>query len=188
MAHILLISASPNDPSRTDIALDHIAARLREHEHTTQTIWLRDLPAEPLLHAHYDHPAIAEALDALTSADGLVIGSPVYKASYSGLLKVFLDLLPMKTLTGVPVLPILTGGSPAHVLALDFAFKPLLSALGANRIDSGRFIHSSDIITATGATPAGIGDNASQLLDTAIEQFSVLARRAPANWSLRYVQ
>lgn len=59
--------------------------------------------------------------------------------AYSGVLKVFLDLLPADALCGKTVLPLATGGSPAHLLALDYALKPVLSALGARDILGGVF-------------------------------------------------
>lgn len=145
---------------------------MREGGHDTSPLRLRRLPAEPLLRADRDHPDIADALDLVADAEGLVVGSPVYKASYAGLLKVFLDLLPMDALTGVPVLPILTGGSTAHVLALDYALKPLLTALGANTIETGRFIHSDDINPATHDASASITGTAKQTLTAVIDRFT----------------
>lgn len=71
--------------------------------------------------------------------DALVVATPIYQAAYSGLLKTFLDLLPQHAFAGKPVLPLATGGSPAHVLALDYALRPVLTALGA-QVSQGRFI------------------------------------------------
>jgi FMN reductase len=61
----------------------------------------------------------------------VVVATPVYKAAYSGLLKVFLDVLPQTALKGKLVLPLATGGSPHHMLALDYALRPVLQSLGA---------------------------------------------------------
>lgn len=72
---------------------------------------------------------------------------PIYKAAYSGLLKTFLDLLPQHAFAGKPVLPLATGGSPAHVLALDYALRPVLTALGA-QVCEGRFVLDRHITTA----------------------------------------
>jgi len=63
-----------------------------------------------------------------------LVATPIYKAAYSGLLKSFLDLLPQDGLRGKTVLPLATGGSTAHLLALDYALKPVLGALGARHI------------------------------------------------------
>jgi FMN reductase len=71
-------------------------------------------------------------------ADGVAIATPVYKAAYSGLLKCFLDTLPVDTtLRGKIVLPIATAAAPTHVLALDYALKPVLASLGASFMCAG---------------------------------------------------
>ena len=88
---------------------------------------------------------IAEAIAAVADADAIVVATPVYQAAYSGLLKVFLDLLPQFAFRGKAVLPIVTGGSPAHVLAVDYALRPVLANLGAAHIGQGWFVPSSHI-------------------------------------------
>jgi FMN reductase len=63
----------------------------------------------------------------------------VYKAAYTGLLKSFLDLLPQYALAGKTVLPLVTGGTPAHVLAIDYALCPVLASMGAH-VGQGYFL------------------------------------------------
>jgi SsuE family FMN reductase len=145
MATIATLSSSPSVPSRTDAVLDHVTKRLISHGHTVTPIVLRDLPAEPLLRGQADHPAIAAAAAVLEAADAVVVTTPVYKAAYSGLLKVFLDLLPQYALKGKTVLPLATGGTPAHVLVIDYALRPVLTSLGAGAIGQGWFVLSSHI-------------------------------------------
>jgi FMN reductase len=69
-----------------------------------------------------------------------VIATPIYKAAYTGVLKAFLDLLPQLALTGKVVLPLATGGTIAHVLAIDYARRPVLVSLGAQHIVNGLFV------------------------------------------------
>ena len=69
------------------------------------------MDAEALIHANSAHVSISRTVAAIEQADGIVIATPIFKASYSGLLKVFLDLLPQFALSGKAVLPIATGGS-----------------------------------------------------------------------------
>ncbi|GAA3143746.1 SsuE family FMN reductase [Kribbella aluminosa] len=145
MATIATISSSPSFSSRTDAVLDHVTKRLISHGHTVTPIVLRDLPAEPLLRGQADDPAIAAAAAVLEAADAVVVTTPVYKAAYSGLLKVFLDLLPQYALKGKTVLPLATGGTPAHVLVIDYALRPVLTSLGAGAIGQGWFVLSSHI-------------------------------------------
>ncbi|GAA1583458.1 NADPH-dependent FMN reductase [Kribbella karoonensis] len=145
MATIATISSSPSFSSRTDAVLDHVTKRLISHGHTVTPIVLRDLPAEPLLRGQADDPAISAAAAVLDAADAVVVTTPVYKAAYSGLLKVFLDLLPQYALKGKTVLPLATGGTPAHVLVIDYALRPVLTSLGAGAIGQGWFVLSSHI-------------------------------------------
>jgi FMN reductase len=137
--HITSLSASPSEHSRsawlTQFALTRLAGRTARQD----DILVRALPAEALLSADVQHPAVAAAVHAVEAADLVVIGTPIYKAAYSGLLKVFLDLLPPDALRDKLVLPLATGGSPAHFLALDYALKPVLSALGARHVLDGVF-------------------------------------------------
>lgn len=140
MSTILVLSGSPSASSRTAALAEHVAARLRRHGHLVRTLRVRDLPAQPLLDGDIQHPAIAEVVDAIDGVDGVVVASPVYKAAYSGLLKALLDLLPQFALSGKVVLPLVTGGTAAHVLAVDYALRPVLSALGAHHIVRGWFV------------------------------------------------
>lgn len=75
----------------------------------------------------------------VAKADALVVATPIHKAACSGLLKTFLDLLPQHAFAGKPVLPLATGGSPAHFLALDYSLRPVLTALGA-QVAQGWFV------------------------------------------------
>ncbi|GAA4799903.1 NADPH-dependent FMN reductase [Streptomyces ziwulingensis] len=139
MARILSVSASPSASSRTARLLRHLDDRLRAQGHEVTSLEVRTLPADALLGADFGHPAIVGAAALFEEADGVVIGTPVYKAAYSGLLKSLLDLLPQYALAGKTVLPLATGGSTAHVLAIDYALRPVLSSMGAAHIVPGWF-------------------------------------------------
>lgn len=134
---ILLIAGSPSEPSRSVALLDAVADRLGARVPAIERINIRELPAQALLLADTGHPAIAAAAAQVARARALVVATPVYKAAYSGLLKVFLDLLPQTALKGKAVLPLATGGSPHHMLALDYALRPVLQSLGARHILPG---------------------------------------------------
>lgn len=147
MSSILSISASPQPVSSTYSLVTHVNRRLIAAGHTVRTLPVRTLPATPLLVGDVTHPALIDAIAAVRDADALVVATPVYQSSYSGLLKVFLDLLPQFALRGKTVLPLATGGSPAHVLAVDYALRPLLSSLGAAHVTPGWFVPSGHIRT-----------------------------------------
>jgi SsuE family FMN reductase len=145
MSAIVLVSSSRSAISTTQGLVSHVARRMSGAGHETQFLVLRDLPAEPLLAGDITDQRIAAAVAAIAGADALVIASPVYQSSFSGLLKVFLDLLPQFAFRGKAVLPLLTGGSTAHVLAVDYALRPVLASLGASHIAPGWFVPSRHI-------------------------------------------
>ena len=137
---VTVITGSATRPSRTLGLAKVVTDRLRAEGFVVHVLHVRDLPAEALLHARFDDPQIKAASALVESSDGVVVASPVYKASYSGVLKSFLDLLPQFGLRGKTVLPLLTGGSIAHVLALDYALRPVLQSLDPRLVVSGLFV------------------------------------------------
>lgn len=131
---IFLLGGSPSPQSSSSRLLQHIGDRLGLHGQRLARLEVRDLPAGALLALDHEEPAIARALAQLRQADAVVVATPVYKAAYSGLLKAFLDLLPQDALAGKLVLPLATGGSQSHMLALDYALRPVLASMSARFI------------------------------------------------------
>jgi FMN reductase len=142
---VLAISGSPSSKSRTALVAQHVLGMLRSESIETKFLSIRDLPAEALLRANIADPKIAEALSLVESAAGIVIATPIFKAAYSGLLKCMLDILPQFALAGKALLPIATGGSVAHVLALDYGLRPVLQSMGARHIVQSHFIPEKDV-------------------------------------------
>jgi FMN reductase len=130
----LLISGSPSFPSRSTRLLEVYGEQLSGLGHDISRLALRNLPAQALLLADASHPELEAALKMVDDADAIVIATPVYKAAYSGLLKIFLDVLPQEGLLGKIVQPLATGGSQSHMLMLDYALRPVLSSMSARQI------------------------------------------------------
>ena len=149
MPTVLVVSSSPSEKSKTAALAQYVTDHLSSISMDTRHLRLRDLPPAALLRADTSDPAIAEAAAFLKSADGVVLVTPTYKASYSGLLKVFLDLLPQYALTGKAILPLATGGTLAHALMLDYALRPVLHSLGARHSVQGHFVIESVIDLAS---------------------------------------
>jgi FMN reductase len=87
----------------------------------------------------------AAAVQQVLGADILVLASPTYKATYSGLLKAFLDRLGTGSLAGTRAVPVLLGGAPNHQLAVDVHFTPLLLELGASVPARGLFVLEAEV-------------------------------------------
>lgn len=149
---VLLIAGSPTERSRTAALLDAVGQRLEKRRVTVDRIRVRDLSPQALLLADFGHPHVLAASAQVANAEVLVVATPVYKAAYSGVLKVFLDLLPQTALKGKTVLPLATGGSPHHMLALDYALRPVLQSLGAKHILPGVYATDAQVtLTPEGA-------------------------------------
>ncbi len=177
--HVVLLSGSPAARSRTEVLLDYVRERLQAQHVEVSLLRVRDFPAEDLLHARFDSPAVQQLQAVVASADGLVVGTPVYKASFTGALKVLLDLLPERALAHKVVLPLASGGSPAHLLAVDYALKPVLAALKAQEMLSGVFAVDKQIAYPEGDRPAQIDDELRERLDEALEQLAAALARRP---------
>jgi FMN reductase len=139
---VLFISGSPSAASRTGRLLDYLAGRLGR---PARVLRLRDLPAEALLHGDAVHPELEEAARQVAAAGVIVVATPIYQAAYSGLLKAFLDVLPQGAFAGKTVVPVATGGTVAHLLAVDYALRPVLSVLGARHVTRGLFVLDTQI-------------------------------------------
>ena len=147
---ILLISSSPSLPSRSAALLSSVADKLKSIAGVQQSsLAIRDLPAQSLLHADWNNAALAQAIAAVERADALVIATPIYKAAYNGLLKAFLDLLPQYGLRDKAVLPLASGGSPHHMLALDYALRPVLQSMGPRLVLPSVYAVDSQITAQT---------------------------------------
>jgi FMN reductase len=91
----------------------------------------------------FDAPEVAR--EEVANADLLVVASPTYKATYTGLLKVFFDGYGNAPLTGVSALQLMVGATPQHALAVDTHLTPLLLELGASVPWRGLYVLESEL-------------------------------------------
>lgn len=140
MSEIILISGSPLERSKSHVILRYAEKYFKENKLSTHLTSVRDFPPEDLVHGKYDSEAFRSFKDRLAAAKGVLLATPIYKGAYTGALKTLLDILPQYAFKDKIVFPIATAGSMAHLLAIDFAIKPVLSVLGASDILQGVFI------------------------------------------------
>ena len=164
---VLLIAGSPSERSRSAALLDAAGQRLAGRGAHLDQVHIRDLSPQALLLADVTHRSVSQAIDQVARAQAIVVATPVYKAAYSGFLKVFLDLLPQSAFKDKLVLPLATGGSPHHMLALDYALRPVLQSLGAKHILPG--IYATDAqVTVTPEGAYSVGPEIALRLDDAV--------------------
>lgn len=150
---LMVIAAGLSNPSTTSLLGERIADAVSTHVSgrgesvRVEYIELREL-AVNLAHAMttggLPDPVLDEVKQKLTTADGLVAVTPVFKASYSGLFKTFFDVLDQDALVDMPVLIAATAGTPRHSLVLDYALRPLLTYMHATVLPTGVFAATED--------------------------------------------
>ncbi|WP_445401964.1 FMN reductase [Streptomyces sp. LE64] len=145
---LVVVSAGLSAPSSTRLLADRLAESTvrRVPDTDVEVIELRDLAVE-IAHnfvTKFPGPNLEKALESVADADALIVVSPVFSASYSGLFKSFFDVIDKDALTGKPVLIAATGGTGRHSLVLDHALRPLFGYLRAVVVPTGVYAASED--------------------------------------------
>lgn len=149
MTRIAVISAGLSVPSSTRLLADRLSEAVVSALHEPVEVDVVEL--RPLAHPLADHlltgfptGELADAIETVRRADALIVVTPVFSASYSGLFKTFFDVLEPETLAGVPVLIGATAGTARHSLVLEHALRPLFSYLHAVVVPTAVFAASED--------------------------------------------
>lgn len=141
---VLSVVGNPRPESRTHTIATTLSSAIAEVIGGTVAEPIDLAAYGPRVLDYEDHQVASDAKRVL-DADVLVVASPTYKATYSGLLKAFLDRIGGGALQGTPAVPVLLGGAPDHRLAVDVHFTPLLLELGASLPARGLFVLESEL-------------------------------------------
>jgi FMN reductase len=148
------VSGSPSDPSRTSTLVAATVARLGQEieDARTETVeigpLLADLGAAPSREAMSDRTR--RALETVEAADVLVVGSPAFRAAYSGAFKLFFDWIGQYDLVDTPVLLTATGGSDRHALLVEHQMRPLFGFFQSTTLPIGVFGNERDFTKREG--------------------------------------
>ena len=137
---VVVVVGNPKPRSRTYQAAHLLAEKLAGRP-ADLSVDLTDLGAALL---DWSDPGVAGLVAAVQASDLAVVASPTYKATYTGLLKLFLDRIPGGALAGVTAVPLMLGGHWKHALAADLLLKPVLVELGATCPTRGLFLPESE--------------------------------------------
>jgi FMN reductase len=152
MARVVVVSAGLRVPSTTRLLAGELGEAVASALHAAgepvelEIVELREL-AHPIVDAlltGFPGGELRAAVEAVTDADALVVVSPTFSASVSGLFKSFLDLFEADSLPGTPTLLAATGGTERHSLMLEHALRPLLVYLGASPVRTAVYAATSD--------------------------------------------
>lgn len=140
MGVTVVVVGNPKPMSRTRAAAELIAEKLTgvPPEHVIDVV---DLGAGLL---GWGDPKVAEAKAIVTAADSLIVASPTFKATYTGLLKLFLDQFGAGELGQVTTFPVMLGGSYMHALAPELTLRPVLVEIGASCPAPGLYLLDSE--------------------------------------------
>ncbi len=177
MPTIVGLAGSPSAPSRTrslvQTAMERIAAGTGAQ---TRLIDLADLVPDLGIRSRAEASArLEEALSVLSGANLLIMGSPVYKGSYPGLLKHLIDLLDYPCLAGTPVGLLATGGSDRHALVVEYQFRPLFAFFGAKTLATAVFVPEKAIHNGWVEDEA-CGARLAQMIAEAVHELKIAAR------------
>ncbi|QDQ98744.1 FMN reductase [Tomitella fengzijianii] len=150
---LIAVSAGLSEPSSTRLLADRLARESAEALNGGETGGAEVRTVELRGHAHaiadamlsgFPSGALREVVDDVAAADGLILVTPTFTASYSGLFKSFIDVLDPDALQGKPVLLGATGGTERHSLMIDHAMRPLMAYLRAMPAPTGVYAASTD--------------------------------------------
>lgn len=149
---LVVVTAGLGQPSATRLLADRLAAATERHlrpvgiDPAIDVIELRTHAQDLTNHllTGFPSPRLRETIDEVVAADGLIAVSPIFSASYSGLFKLFFDVLERDGLAGKPVLIAATAGTARHSLALEYALRPLFAYLNAAVVPTAVFAAAED--------------------------------------------
>jgi FMN reductase len=157
-AVVLGLAGSITAPSRSGALVARVLEILAGAGRAGELIQLTDLPADALLGRRKD-PALDRALGLATRAFILVLGTPIYRASYTGQLKAFFDLLPRDALAGSVTGLIASGAVADHALAIDHGLRPLVASLAGLSAARAVYVTDADLETfPSGPLPASVDE------------------------------
>ena len=135
MSGVAVVVGNPKPGSRTLSAATYVAREL-----AGEPDLVVDLATLGPAILDWSDPTVADLVAQVGAADLVVVASPTYKATYTGLLKLFLDRFAGGTgLSGLAV-PLMLGGGPAHSLAPELALRPLLTEIGGTVPGRGLYV------------------------------------------------
>lgn len=144
---VVAVSGSLHEPSKTTALIRAIAAAVAERaEVELEVIELTDIGPSLAGALRRDQlPAtVEEKLVAIEGADLLIVGSPVYRASFTGLFKHLFDFVGQYELVGKPVLLAATGGGERHALIIEHQLRPLFAFFQALTLPLGVYASDTD--------------------------------------------
>lgn len=184
--NLVIVTAGLRQPSSTRLLAEQIAAAVIRkgieggQDFDAQFIELREIAHDLVnnLLTGFPSPELEAKLDLVSRADGLIVVSPIFTGSFSGLFKLFFDVLGPDQLIDTPVLLAATGGTARHSLALEHGMRPMFAYLRASSVPTSIYAAPED----WGGTSAN--GTLSSRIDRAAKELSIEVSRRPGKSSI----
>ncbi|MCW2810552.1 MAG: reductase [Friedmanniella sp.] len=152
VTRLVVVTAGLSQPSSTRLLADRLSSAVesvlaeRGQPVAVEVVELREYARDLTNHLLTGFPtgALGSVIEHVATADALVVVTPIFSASYSGLFKTFFDVLPMDSLVGKPTIIAATAGTARHSLALEHALRPLFAYLRAVVVPTAVFAAAED--------------------------------------------
>jgi FMN reductase len=167
MKRIAVVVGNPKPASRTLGAATAVAGVLADAVGAPADHLVIDLAEHAASLFDWAEPELSRLTAEVADADLAVFASPTYKASYTGMLKAFLDRYGSNGLAGSVAVPLMTGGWPGHLLAVEVHLRPVLVELGAVVPARGLYITEPEFADLSAAVDKWAG-TAAPLIKTAL--------------------
>lgn len=170
MTKVTLIVGANSLSSRLNGLVAYAQQVLFEYKIQTNVIQAHMLPAEALMTADYTDKTIQAVNQQVLNSDGVLIFTPIFQGSYSGILKAYLDVLPKKALQDKVVYALGLGGSKHLLLALQYALEPVLKELGTEELLQSTFATQDQVVK--GDQDFMISDSVTNRIDEQLYRFT----------------
>lgn len=144
-ASVVVVVGNPAPSSRTRIVGEQVAQHVAALTSAPDHVLVLELAEVGPRLLDWGDQGVEELKAIAAGAQALVVASPTYKASFTGLLKLFLDRFGRDELAGQPAIAVMTGATPEHALCVETQLRPVLTEIGSSLPTRGLYVHGPDL-------------------------------------------
>lgn len=144
-ASVVVVVGNPKPASRTRVVGEQVAQHVASLTSAPDHVLVLELADVGSRLLDWGDRSVEELKAIAAGAQALVVATPTYKASFTGLLKLFLDRFDRDELAGQPAIAVMTGASPEHSLAVETQLRPVLTEIGASIPTRGLYVWGADL-------------------------------------------
>jgi FMN reductase len=164
MKRVAAVIGNPKAQSRTLLVAEEVAGQVGAAIGAEAGALVVDLAEHAARLFDWSSTEVPELTEAVASRDVIIVASPTYKATYTGLLKAFFDWYGNNGLAGTVAIPVMVGAAPIHALAVEVHLRPLLVELGASVPTRGLYVLESQLEQLSGVVSTWLASSGPALV------------------------